>query len=248
MKYLITSLFLYTSLSAVKAQDYRDVAFIRNANVVYSSRIETNANGDTVLVSQLKTENKSQLEFIKVNKGTPYFKNKWFTGEIPLQNGKSIKGNIAFDLVNNVVHFTPLHLDKTTEIHPKMIVLDDHVLRKENETYTNAMNYYYETVYDEKSVVLSRPVCRYRPKSYAQKTGYELKGDGMEGYFEKSEDLFLASGNKLVLIRTNAKFYDMFDGYKEAIQNYVCENKLDISSKPDILKAIRYYDSINIEQ
>jgi hypothetical protein len=244
MKYLVTSVLICGSLSGLMAQNSQSTSFVDNAEVLYSSRIETNANGDTVLISELKTRSKNQQEFVKVHKGTPFFKNKWFNGKMRLKNGEVIKGNMAFDLVNNVVQFSPFRIDEATEVRPEEIILDDHILKRQDDTFKNAMNYYYEVVHNEKSLILSRPVCRYRPKTYAPKTGYEPEGDDIEGYFEKSESLFLASGDKLILIRSNWKFYEMFSDHKQDILNYVSNNKLNIKSKSDILRIIRYYDSL----
>jgi|GEM_PF-1178018 len=248
MKKPVILILLCVSYGKLTAQNDPTTYFIDRMSVSSSnSRIDVNATGDTVLISEFDSKNiknQSHQDFTKIYKGTPYFKNKWFIGQMRLKDGEVIKGNMAFNLVSNVVHFTPFYTAEATELRPEEIILGGHVLRKQKDFFSNAMDYYYEIVYHEKSLILSRPVCRYQPKSQAQTTGYEPTGDNFEGYFEKTEQLFFGSDDKLILIKSNARFYDIFGLHKKAIQSYVVDNKLNIKSKPDILKIFRYYDSL----
>lgn len=240
-------------LSSLFAQnDNKQISyFMDKVNVVSSdSRIEVDSRGDTVLVSEFlsrNVKNQSRQDFIKIYKGTPFFKNKWFMGQMRMKNGEMVKGTMALNLVGNVVYFSVGSTAESVEVKPDEIILGGVRLLKQKDVFDNAFDYYYETVYNEKSVILSQPICKYTPKVTGPNTGYEASGDNFEGYFEKSEKLYFGTGDMLTLIRTNSRFYDLFGEHKKTIQEYVSGNKLSLKSKADVVKIVRYYDSINVK-
>lgn len=57
-----------------------------------NTKIEINKKGDTVLVAYYNTQdliNRTNQEFVKVYKGTPFFKNGWYKGALLTNNGAS---------------------------------------------------------------------------------------------------------------------------------------------------------------
>ncbi len=239
---------LWLATTGLMAQNDQTTYFIDRINVLSAdSRIDVNAKGDTVLISEYMSrnvKNQSRQDLVKIYKGTPFFKNRWFMGEIRLKDGQVVKGNMAYNVVANVVYFSVSSQQEAVEIKPEEIILGGYRLTKQKDVFENARDFYYETIYNEKSVLFSQPVCRYVPKVSGPSTGYEATGDNFEGYYEKSEKLYLGTGEELTLIRANARFYDLFGQRKKEIRQFVADNNLRLKSRGDIIRIFRYYDSL----
>ncbi len=212
------------------------------------SKIIVAENGDTVLVSKYVTQNpqnNSRLYVEKTYKGTPFFKNGWYPGTLYFNDGTSTNGTLAYNLVNNLVYFSLGSAMDAAEAKPLAFTIGGQTLSKLNEKYNNTNAGYFEMVFGGPKLDLFRQYsCYYHSKLSGERTGYEAEGGLYEGTYDKSVKLFLGFNNQVVELKSNKNIYKQFNEYRNAMEKYGKENKLNFKKEPDIIKLVAYFSML----
>lgn len=243
-KPFVSLLVLCVAANFAVAQNDITTFFIDKINIAANdSRIEVRPNGDTVLVSDYlsrNVKNLSKQDFLKIYKGTPYFRNGWYPATLYV-DGRAIKGTVAYNVLNNFVYFTVSSQMEAQPLTPKSFTVAGHEFKRYDDVYKKAYNFYYEQVASTPVVVLKEYKCKYVPLKSNEKTGYETEdGSDYEGVFEKFEKFYLVLDGKLQLLKFNKAFLGLFGSKASQVENYIKQHKLDATKHGDIQKVLAY--------
>jgi hypothetical protein len=241
MKKLNTFIFLMYSFTTI-AQSTETV-FNKIPLLASNSVISVNSKGDTVMISSFKNSNVRQIsiaEFEKEFKGTPFFKNGWFKGEIKLNSNDKSTGTFAYNLVDNTVLYARGPNIDAVALTPLEFTIEGHTFRKLNKEYKAAGQVYYERISKGEVELFRRFSCRLQPASSGDKNGYEQTGDGYEGYFEKEVIYYTIYKDKITVIGNKFK---VFEANANKAKAFVKENNLSLKKEADIIKIVNYLNS-----
>jgi hypothetical protein len=230
----------------------------RNQPIIYNnryqfgqseSRIEVLENKDTVFISKsnYKNANTQNIDEVEIMyKGTPIFKNAWFTNSTIYVDGLATKGIIAYNLLNHDIQFSPKDISSAVVVKPDSFLLAGYTFtqlgKKSKLTNTN----YYEKVFNNSKIGIYKiHKCSFRPKVDGQKTSYHVSMDDFEGTFIKSTDLFIYENNELFELKSNSSFYKYFGGKRPAIEKYAKANNLNSKKEIDMVTILKFYAAQN---
>lgn len=212
------------------------------------SNIEVAANGDTVLVSKYSyvdlSTNSSQV-FEKTYKGTPFFRNGWYAGTLYFEDGSTINGTLAYNLVNGVIYYSLGGTTDASEAKPIGFTLGENTFSKLNEKYNKAVAGYFELLFGGPKLDLFRQyTCIYHGKITGEKTGYESGESNYEGSYDKASKLYLGYNNMVAELKTNNNIYKQFGEYRSAMEKFGKENKLNYKKESDIISLVVHFSQI----
>jgi hypothetical protein len=207
-----------------------------------ATRIEVNQKGDTVLIASYRTLdaiNKTNNEFTKVYKGTPFFKNGWYKGFILENNGRQSDFLMAYNLQKEVVYLVTDPLLEATVMKPPTFWLEGH-------TFKLIKGRYFEPIYEGKTMILKDYQCLLQPSRATQRTGYETEGgdNEYEGEFVKFVKYYLVIGDKWREVTTGKRFYKLFGNQAEIIETYVKLNALNPNKEKDLSMIFKYFEAL----
>jgi hypothetical protein len=209
------------------------------------TKIEVNKKGDTTLVAYYASNDaitNSHREFIKTYKGTPFFMNGWYKGNVRANGLKDSEFLMAFNVEKRVLHIVTDASKDAISIKPDEFTIKGH-------TFNRFENRFFETIYDKKSIVLKENLCVMSPTNVFEKSSYDIDnaGGGFEGEFVKSYNYFWLKDNELRLITKGKKIANLFDSNKSLVQEFILKNKINPKTEAGILEIFKYYDSLNTE-
>jgi hypothetical protein len=207
-----------------------------------STQIEINTKGDTVLVAYYKINNlisRSNQEFTKVYKGTPFFRNGWYKGVMRTDNGASLNFTMAYNIQKDEVYLVNDPTQEAKSIKPTEFEMEGH-------TFKQFKDRYYEFIYEGKSLIMKEYQCILQLNSSAQKTGYEPEGGASEyeGEFLKSAKYYLKNENKLKEIPLNKRVFKLFGEHSKTVEAYAKSNELRPNKEGGLLAIFKYFDSL----
>jgi hypothetical protein len=209
----------------------------------YDAKIEINPkNGDTMLVNYYKTQDpliKTNNQFTKTYKGTPFFKNGWFDGSLRLDNGNAVTFFMAYNVQQGEIYVVTDIEKEATVIRPAEFTLRGH-------TFVRYKSGYYEAIYTDKSTLFKQYECKLELSQAEQKIGYETSGGNSEyeGVFIKSEKYYVNVGDKIKLIPLNKRFFKLFKTRQNEVQNYAKTHNIKPNKASSIIALFQYYDTL----
>ncbi|UBM59943.1 hypothetical protein LAG90_04680 [Marinilongibacter aquaticus] len=208
------------------------------------SRIDTNAQGQVVLISGYKSSNvrmNSINEFEKKYLGTPFFKNGWYTGSFILSGGKSVEGLMAYDLVKNQVYYSQNTNSNAQTFRPDDFTINDTHFTKLKGEYSRAGDFYYEILADGNYLLLKQYTCDYKPTKTDVDNGYGSNANReFEGEYKKEEKLYLTYEGQLILVKNKKKFYRSLGELYSKAYGFSKEKKLNISKEDDAIALVEH--------
>lgn len=212
------------------------------------SRIEVLENKDTVFIvkADYKNTNNQNIEEVEIMyKGTPIFKNAWFTNSIIYVDGLATKGIIAYNLLNHDIQFSPKDISKAVVVKPDSFLLAGSTFIQLGRKSKLTNTIYYEKIFKNQKIGLYKAHnCSFRPKVDGQKTSYHVSTNDFEGTFIKSTDLFLYEKDSLIEIKNNSGFYKQFGERKSELEKYAKNNNLSLKKEKDLVEILKYYASL----
>ena len=79
--------------------------------------------------------------------------------------------------------------------------------------------------------------CKYSPRNVGETNGYEMSGDGFEGYFEKELIYYTINNNKMEKI---GKKFSVFGQDEEKAKIFAKNNNLGLKKENDLIKIIKF--------
>ncbi|MCU0338666.1 MAG: hypothetical protein MUE30_02185 [Spirosomaceae bacterium] len=218
--------------------------FLREVKVPnYDAKIEVNQWGDTVFVNYYKSQdplNKTYNEFTKTFKGTPFFKNGWYKGQVISEDGFPTSFQMAFNLQKNELYLISSLAREVVTMRPKTFVIEGHIFRQEQ-------NRFFENVYLGKTTLLKEYSCRLELFQSYQKTSYDAQSNaqGYEGEFVKTAKYYVKEGEKLKEVVTRKKLSKHFGEKQKAVELFIKTNNLNPKKEADLVAVFRHYDSLS---
>ena len=206
------------------------------------TRIEVNDKGDTVLVATynaINANNRTANDFSKVYKGTPFFKNGWYKGKVMTEKGGEVGVVMAYNLQNGRVYIVVDPQQDASELTPPSFFVEGHQFKR-------LKNQYFEPLYEGENILLKQYECILKPHLSSQRTGYESEGSDSEyeGEFLKSSHYYLWVNNRVKVLPTGKKLYQLFGTHRSEIENFVQRKGLNVALEHDLVAVFKYYDSL----
>ena len=237
----IVSIFLLFAFIQTHGQNKTTAMFIDKLSLVSSdSRIEVNEKGDTVLISEFANPNiklQTNSGLTKTYKGTPFFNNGWFSGSMILDGSVANKGLMAFNLITNTLYFSVGEKQNAIEIKPDEFTIKGIVFRKYTKQYVAAGEIYYQKLVEGEFELFKQFYCKYNPRNVGDTNGYEMSGDGFEGYFEKELIYYTIYNNKMERV---GKKFSVFGENEEKAKNFAKNNNLSLKKENDLIKIVKF--------
>jgi hypothetical protein len=237
----ISILVLFTFMTGIaKGQNSTAAYFMDKINSASTgSRIEVNAKGDTILISEYKTGNvklNSQQTFERHYLGTPYLNNGWYSGKMVLKGGEPVEGVMAYDLVRKSVYFSKNAHSQAIELKPAEFSISGHNFSKFNDEIEGAGNDFYETLVSSQPILLKVYDCSYTPVKTDVDNGYgSSSAKSYEGEYSKKEKYYMVINNKLILVKKKKSFLKSLGKYSSAASGFVSKEKLNLKNQGDIV-------------
>lgn len=206
----------------------------------HDSRIERMPNGDTVLVASYNIQNATQKTYqqiTKTYKGTPYFGNGWYQGNIIQDDGHKTSFRMAYNIQKRELYLLTGLTQEVSIVNPPMFELLNHSFKRYNGVYI-------ETIYRGTYSLLKEHICKLFLAQAAQKTGYDsaTDKDGYEGEFRKFAKFYLQIGNRIIEIKSRKTLIKYLEKNNIQLDEYIKSNRLNIKKEADLVKIFRYLD------
>jgi hypothetical protein len=206
------------------------------------NHIEVNQKGDTVLVAHYRAIdalNKTNNEFTKVYKGTPFFMNGWYKGFVEEKNGHQSEFVMAYNIQKGLVYLVTDPLMEATQMRPPLFSMKQH-------TFKLFKNEYFEPIYEGKTVILKEYQCMLKSNRPTQRTGYETEGgeSEYEGEFVKSVKYYLQNGDVLKAIPIGKRIFKLFGNQAKMVEAYAQSNRLNPEKEAELIAIFKYFDAL----
>jgi hypothetical protein len=249
MKYI--SLLFFTVIISFSsfAQNSTAAYFMDKVNSASTgSRIDVNSKGDTILVSEYKSDNvklNSQQSFERYYLGTPYFANGWFQGTMVLKGGEPVEGLMAYDLVRGSVYYSQNAHTQAIELKPDEFSIIGHNFSKYQDEIQGAGNYFYETLVATEPRLLKMYDCAYTKTKSDVDNGYGSSAANLyEGTYTKKEKFYMVIDNRPVLVTKKKSFLKSLRKYSSAAEIHTKSAKLNLKNEEDIIKLATHLGNI----
>ncbi len=213
-----------------------------------SSRIEVLENKDTIFVSNFHFQNMNTNTpdiVEKKYKGTPIFKNAWFANSTIFLDGKANVGNLAFNLLNSEVQFSPTEISDAVIVKPDSFLVNNTKFIQIGKKYKLSNNrYFIPIVSTDKGEIYQHYDCSYRPKYQSQRTGYEVSADDFEGEYIKNTSIYLYQNNHIIEMKGNSLVFKQFAERKSEMEAYAKSQNLNPKKQKDLIEITKYYLTI----
>lgn len=211
-----------------------------------NSTIEIRPNGDTVLISEfddVNIQNAGRIKLQKLYKGTPFFKNNWYLGQVFYDNSKPTRGTLAYNVQTGKVLFMVDEKKSAIEIKPDGFQIQNHLFQKLSKNYKHHTTEYFEKLNTSKPTIYKKYTAYYLPtKSEIQKSGYDQATvSEFEGEFKKESFYYIDIDNTLVLINANRRFLKRLNNYRQAVENVIKTQNLDLTKPKHIELLVRAF-------
>ena len=173
----------------------------------------------------------------------------WHDGKVVLLEGDTLKGEIKYDLQQNLIQYN-LPNRRTEAFSSRKVLffeIFDNTVKKYRQffalPYTNATRYkatvFFELLVEGKLTLLSREAIEYKTYSSPYYLGSYSRQVLVNKYFfmDNEGDISEFDGNKGDLL-------NMVGDKADAIEKYMKENRLKIDDKYDFARIVAYYNSI----
>ncbi len=228
----------------VKAQDKQSYIYSLPESKIADSdhKIEINKKGDTVFVAHYKVQdlkNRSNQDFIKTYKGTPFFKNGWYRGKVKTDSGMEWEFVMAYNIQKEEVYLSSDPKLDATVMRPAYFTMEGH-------TFRQFKNQYYEVIYEGKNQVWKEYICTLYFSKSQQRTGYEAEGssDEYDGEFVKSTKYYLNQKGRLVGIPSGKRGFKLFGEHQKTVAEYAKLHKIKLDSEKGLVNVWGYYESL----
>jgi hypothetical protein len=207
-----------------------------------NTKIEINKKGDTVLVAYYNTQdliNRTNQEFVKVYKGTPFFKNGWYKGALLTDNGASLNFTMAYNVQKDEVYMVNNPTESAVSIKPIGFSMEGHTFRQFKDRY-------YESIYEGKSLILKEHQCLLQLNRPIQKTGYESEGgeNEYEGEFIKSVKYYLINEGKFKEIPLSKRIFRLFGEHGKTVEAFAKTKELSPNNEGSLIALFKYFESL----
>jgi len=215
----------------------------RNYDRASDANIEINNRGDTTMIYDFKLfqnngGNFPLLDYTKTYRNTPFYNNKWYGSQIFTNDGKKVKGLIAFNIQANSLLFTKSTDEKPIEIKPNEFTLDGKTFRKYKDVYGQAGDIYYEQLVHGEIQIFKQYFCSLNTNTF---NGYQSSHNGYDGEFDKEERYFTVYANKMTRIGNNYKVFGLFGPQAKA---YAKKENLKLNRENDLIKIANYINEL----
>ncbi|AWV98857.1 hypothetical protein [Arcticibacterium luteifluviistationis] len=212
------------------------------------SRIDVNAEGDTILVSEYDTRNikqNSNQSYERYYLGTPYLNNGWFKGKVVLEGSEPVEGLMAYNLVRNSVYYSKNQNTTAIELKPTEFTINGHSFSKFKNEIDGAGDFYYETLSLDAPMLLKMYDCKYSSSKSDVDNGYgSAKANKYEGKYEKKEKFYMVIENRMVLVTKKKSFLRSLGTYSQSAMAKVKKDKLNIKKQEDVISLSKYLSSL----
>jgi hypothetical protein len=245
--YYFGILFIVSSFS-VAAQSQSSAFFVNDLNLKSSSsQIEVTPKGDTIMVAYFEGNdvlNQSTRGGSKKYIGTPFYGNRWLPGTASMNATDESKGMMAFNVVKNVISYSPDNETKPIDIAPFKFILNGVEFRKLNLEVPKAGPYYY-TVLQEGEIQLVRQYAgKYVPIVEREEKAYtNTKEKEYEGKFVKETSDYLIIGSELIPVEKKAKLLKNLGSLSNKAEAIIKSEKIDLDKTEDLIKFTKSLNS-----
>lgn len=222
--------------------------FLRKLQIPGSSdtKIVVNKNGDTTLQAYYNSRdvvNNTHQDFMKIYKGTPFFKNGWYKGTISTESSRDMEFLMAFNVQKNELYVVEDPQKDAISIKPEAFTIEGHHFSQFNKAY-------YEVIYISKNTILKEHSCTLTGNGTTEKTGYEASGGvgEFEGEFIKSSKLMLLKQDEVVQLPRGKQLFNLFGDNKPLVEEFAKANKINLKSENGIVNIFKYYNSLENPQ
>ncbi|WP_435356658.1 hypothetical protein [Emticicia sp. SJ17W-69] len=222
--------------------------FLRKLQIPGSSdtKIVVNKNGDTTLQAYYNSRdvvNNTHQDFMKIYKGTPFFKNGWYKGTISTESSRDMEFLMAFNVQKNELYVVEDPQKDAITIKPEAFTIEGHHFSQFNKAY-------YEVIYISKNTILKEHSCTLTGNGTTEKTGYEASGGvgEFEGEFIKSSKLMMLKQDEVVQLPKGKQLFNLFGDKKPLVEDYAKVNKINLKSENGIVNIFKYYNSLENPQ
>ncbi|MFT5884710.1 MAG: hypothetical protein ACI9IP_001167 [Arcticibacterium sp.] len=233
-------------------------SFSQNSSVAYfidkfsnestGSRIDVNAQGDTILVSEYDTRNVKQNSIQSYERyylGTPYFKNGWFNGKTVLEGGEPVIGLMAYNLVRGSVYYSKNQSTAALELKATEFIINGHSFSKFKDEISGAGDDYYETLLAETPMLLKVYDCKYSTSKSDVDYAYgSAKANKYEGEFEKKDKFYMVIDNRMVLVTKKKSFLRGLGAYSQAATAKVKKDGLNMKKQGDVISLSKHLSNL----
>ena len=245
MRKILLLLLLLEPLSNAYSQNNPTAYFIDQLNMVStSSRIDTNAYGEVITVSEFKQNNvklNAGMEMERYFLGTPFFMNGWYKGKVALEGSEPVSGLMAYDLNKNKLYYSKNQNSQAVELQPNDFTINGVQFSKFEGEYSGAGNYYYETLIMENPMLLKQYDCNYTQTKTQADHGYGSGSSSKyEGEFVQTVKYYFALDKRMNLVKNKKSFFRSMGEYSEDSFAYSKKEKLNLKKEEDIIKLGRY--------
>ncbi|NBB19041.1 hypothetical protein GVN20_06710 [Runella sp. CRIBMP] len=227
-----------------KAQENKPYNYIVPESKIADSdhTIEVNKKGDTVFIAHYKGQdliNRSNQDFVRTYKGTPFFKNGWYRGKVQTGTGMEWEFVMAYNIQKEEVYLSNNPNMEATVMRPVSFTMAGH-------TFRQYKNQYYEVIYEGGSQIWKEYGCTLVFSKSGQRTGYEAEGgvNEYDGEFVKTVKYYLKEGDKLREIPSKNRLFKLFGAKSNDVKNYAKTKGLNLSKETNLVSLFRYYDSL----
>lgn len=226
------------------AQNNYTTFFMRQARLASDdTKITVTAKGDTALIAFFKNNdvvNNRYGEFTKLFKGTPYFMNGWYQGEIVTTTNSILQGvQMAYNIQRKTVYVAEDTTQEAVAVKIKAFTIKGHNFQLLDNTY-------YETIYEgSNSTLLKEYTCMLEMNQPAELNGYEVSGPQAEyeGSYVKSVKYYWLFNNERIPVPTGKRIFKIFGEKEGAMEAFAKANRLKINAESGIVALFKQYDT-----
>jgi hypothetical protein len=249
MKNIVLLFFIFCITFSSKAQNSTAAYFIDKVNSASTgSRIEVNAKGDTVLISEYTSGNvklNSVQTFERYYLGTPYLNNGWFQGTMVLKGGEPVEGLMAYDLVRGSVYYSQNAQSQAIELKPDEFSMNGRNFSKYQDEIEGAGSYFYETLVASEPRLLKMYDCTYTTTKSDVDNGYGSSvANKYEGEYSKKEKFYMVIDKRMLLVTKKKSFLKSLRTYSSSAASHTKSANLNLKNEEDIIKLAAYLGNI----
>ena len=173
----------------------------------------------------------------------------WHEGRVVLETGDTLRGQVKYDLQQDLIQFTDKK--ETVETYTARKVLFCEIFDKlENQyrqfyslPYSTTSGYrtpvFFELIGEGKLTVL----CRERLENQSTSSPYYY-GSTTRTVLVNKYYMLKENGDIIDFSTRKAEFMQLIGKYGDHINDYMKDNKLKLDDKQDLIKIIKYYNSL----
>jgi hypothetical protein len=223
------------------AQSQNSSFFLNEINLKSSSsQIEVTPKGDTIMVANFEGNDllsQSTRGGTKKYIGTPFYGNRWYPGTASMYSDDKSKGMMAFNVVKNVIYYSPDNETDPIEIAPQQFILNGQEFKKMNLEVPKAGDYYYHILVDGEVRLVRQYTGKYVPLIEKEEKAYtNTKENEYEGKFVKETTDYFVLGSELILIEKKNKLIKNLGSVGQKAEIIIDTEKINLKKTADLIK------------